>query len=112
MNDVTITKKDNSYMFLMTPRFKFLDVKNYLPPGLSYDGWCKANGCAIEKLAFPYEWSDDYDKISHIGPVEYKNFYFKLMGGFTFTLGEYDEFVREFHIFQRLCDNDGLVASL
>ena len=24
MNDVTVTKKDNSYMFLMTPRFKFL----------------------------------------------------------------------------------------
>ena len=85
---MTVPKEDNSYMFLMTPRFKFLDVKNYLSLGLSYDGWCKANGCAMEKLAFPYEWLDDYDKISHIGPVEYKNFYSKLMGGFTFTLGE------------------------
>ena len=56
MNDVTVTKKDkNSYMFLMTPRFKFLDVKNYLTPGLSYDSWCKANGCAVSKLVFPYE---------------------------------------------------------
>ena len=35
MNDVTVTKKDNSYMFLTTPMFKFLDIKNYLAPGLS-----------------------------------------------------------------------------
>ena len=55
MNDVTVAKKDNSYMFLMTPRFKFLDVKKYLTPDLSYVGWCKANGCVMEKLVFSYE---------------------------------------------------------
>ena len=32
MNNVIAMKKDNSYMFLMTPSFKFLDVKNYLAP--------------------------------------------------------------------------------
>ena len=48
MNDVTVAKKDNSYMFLMTSRFKLLDVKNYLAPGLSYDGKCKANGYVME----------------------------------------------------------------
>ena len=37
MNDMTDTKKDNSYMFLMTSSFKFSDVKNYLAPGFSYD---------------------------------------------------------------------------
>ena len=55
MSNVTVAKKDNSYMFLMTPRFKFLDVKNYLAPRLIYDGWCKANECVMEKLVFPYE---------------------------------------------------------
>ena len=30
MNTVNVAKKENSYMFLMTPQFKFLDVKNYL----------------------------------------------------------------------------------
>ena len=86
-----------SYMFLTTPMFKFLDVKNYLAPGLSYVGWCKANGCMMEKLVFPYEWLDYYNKLSHVGPVEYENFYSKLRGGFTITPDEYTEFVREFH---------------
>ena len=58
MNDVAVAKKDNSYMFLITPKFKFLDVKNYLAPGLSLDDWCRANKCQVEKLVFPYEWLD------------------------------------------------------
>ena len=97
MNYVTVTKKDNSYMLLMTPWFKFLDVKNYLSPDLSYDGWCKADGCKVQKPAFPYEWLNDYDKLSHVGPVEYKNFHSKLKGGSMITKEEHNEFVREFH---------------
>ena len=30
-------KKECGYMFLTTSKFKFLDVKNYIGPGLSYD---------------------------------------------------------------------------
>ena len=97
MNDVTVAKKDNSYMFLTTPMFKFLDIKNYVAPGLSYGGWCKANGCAVSKLVFPYESLDNHNKLSHVGPVKYENFFSKLKGGFTVTLSEYNEFVREFH---------------
>ena len=97
MNDVTVAKKDNSYMFLTTPSFKFLDAKNYFVPELSYDGWCKANECEVQKLVFPYEWLNDYDKLQHVGPVMYENFYSKLKGGFTITLDEYTEFVRKFH---------------
>ena len=35
--DVFAAKKENDYMFLTTPNFKFLYVKNYIGPGLSYD---------------------------------------------------------------------------
>ena len=28
--DVLAAKKENDYMFLTTPKFKFLDVKNYV----------------------------------------------------------------------------------
>ena len=35
--DVFAAKKENDYMFLTTPKFKFLDVKNYIGPGLIYD---------------------------------------------------------------------------
>ena len=55
-SEVKVAKKDdNSYMFLITLWFKFLDGSNYLPPVLSYDRWCKANGCEMQKLVFPYE---------------------------------------------------------
>ena len=98
MSDVKVAKKDNLYMFLTTPRFKFLDVKNYLAPRLSCDGWCKeVNGCETYKSVFPYRWLDNYDKLSHIGSVGYESFYSKLKGGFTITTVEYSEFVREFH---------------
>ena len=97
INDVKIAKKDNWYMFLMTPRFKFLDVKNYLTPGLGLDEWCRVNRCAMHKLVFPYEWLDDYSTLFHMGPVEYENFYSKLKGGFTISPEEYIKFVQEFH---------------
>ena len=38
--DVFAAKKENDYMFLTTSTIKFLDVKNYIGPGLSYDAWC------------------------------------------------------------------------
>ena len=43
---------------LTTSKFKFLDVKNYIGPGLSYDAWCKSMGCRLQKLIFPYKWLD------------------------------------------------------
>ena len=48
-------KKEKDYMFLTTSKFKFLDVKNYIGPSLSYDAWCKSMGCGLQKLLFPYE---------------------------------------------------------
>ena len=51
--DVFPAKKENDYMFLTTSKFKFLDVKNYIGPGLSYDAWCKSMGCRLEELMFP-----------------------------------------------------------
>ena len=33
--DVFAAKKENNYMFLITSKFKYLDVKGYIGPGLS-----------------------------------------------------------------------------
>ena len=60
--DVFAAKKENDYMFLTTSKFKFLDVKNCVGPGLSCDAWCKSMGCRLQKLIFPYEWLDSYEK--------------------------------------------------
>ena len=72
-------------MSLTTPSFKFLDVKNYLDPGIDYISWCKALRCEVSKLIFPYEWLNDYNKLQHVGSVENKT-YSKLRGGFKITL--------------------------
>ena len=96
ISDVNVAKKGNSYMFLSLPNFKFLDIKNYLAPGLSYDAWCRAYGCELQKLAFPYEWFDSFDKLNHKGPVKYEEFYSSLKGGITISQEEYQNFCDEF----------------
>ena len=96
ISDVNVAKKENTYMFLSTPNFKFLDIKNYLAPGLSYDAWCRAYGCELQKLAFPYEWLDSFEKLNHIGPVKYEEFYMSLKGGITISQEEYQNFCDEF----------------
>ena len=94
---IKVAKKDNNYMFLTTSKFKFLDIKNFLAPGMSYAKWCKSLGCGLEKLVFPYEWLTSYSRLSHVGPVEYENFYSSLSGKNTLSLEEYEEFCAEFN---------------
>ena len=96
ISDVNVAKKENSYMFLSTSNFKFLDIKNYLAPGLSYDAWCRAYGCELQKLAFPYEWFDSFAKLNHKGPVKYEEFCSSLKGGITISQEEYQNFCDEF----------------
>ena len=96
ISDVNVAKKENCYMFLSTPNFKFLDIKNYLAPGLSYDAWCRAYGCELQKLAFPYEWFDSFNKLNHKGPVKYEDFFSSLKGGITISQEEYQNFCDEF----------------
>ena len=31
-------------------------------------------GCRLQKLMFPYDWLDNYEKLSHVGPVGYQDF--------------------------------------
>ena len=96
ISNVNVAKKENSYMFLSLPIFKFLDIKSYLAPGLSYDAWCRAYGCELQKLAFPYEWFDSFDKLNHKGPVKYEDFFSSLKGGITISQEEYQNFCDEF----------------
>ena len=36
-------------MFLLTDHYRFLDIINYLGPGVSYDKWVKAYDCHLKK---------------------------------------------------------------
>ena len=93
--DIFIAKKQNRYMFLSTPYFKFLNIMSYLAPGISFDGWCKANNCEAKKLVLPYEFLDSYDKLSHIGPVKHEDFYSSLKKK-NISKEEYEEYLIEF----------------
>ena len=97
ISDVNVAKKENSYMFLSLPQFKFLDIKSYLAPGLSYDAWYRAYGCDLQKLTFPYEWFDSFEKLNHKGPVKYEDFFSSLKGGITISQEQYQNFCEEFH---------------
>ena len=92
--DVFVAKKENEYMFLITPMLKFLDVKNYIRPGLSYDAWCKSMGCRLQKLMFSYEWLNSYEKLNHVGPVSYQDFYSSLKS--IITRDKYEQFLKLF----------------
>ena len=92
--DVFAVKKENDYMFLTTSKFKFLDVKNYIGPGLSYDSWCKSMGCRLRKSMFTYKWLDGYEKFSHVGPVSYEDFYSNIKS--TITRDEYEQLLKLF----------------
>ena len=91
---VFAAKKENNYMFLSTSKFKFLHVKNYIGPGLSYDAWCKSMGFSLQKLMFPYKWLDSYKKLSHVDPVSYEDFHSSLKP--TITRDEYEQFLKLF----------------
>ena len=78
---IFVAKKENDYMFMTTKQYKFLDVKNYLAACLSYDGWCKAYDCKLEKLVFPYEWLTNYEKLDEsCSSIVWKDFYSCLKG--------------------------------
>ena len=90
--DVFAAKKENNYMFLTISKFKFLGLRNYIGPGLSYDAWCKSMGCRLQKLMSPYEWLDGYEKSSHVGPVSFEDFYSSLKP--TITRDEYEQVLK------------------
>ena len=62
-NKAAVIKRQNTYMCLSTDKLKFVDICNYLAPGVSYDKYLKAYGCELQKGHFPYEYMDDLQKL-------------------------------------------------
>ena len=58
-----VIKRQNNFMCLSTDKLKFVDICNYLAPGVSYDKYLKAYGCELQKGHFPYEYMDDLHKL-------------------------------------------------
>ena len=62
-NNAAVIKRQNTYMCLSTDQLKFVDICNYLAPGVSYDKYLKAYGCELQKGHFPYEYMDGIGKL-------------------------------------------------
>ena len=62
-NNAAVIKRQNTYMCLSTDTLKFVDICNYLAPGVSYDKYLKEYGCELQKGHFPYEYMDDLQKL-------------------------------------------------
>ena len=86
---ITVGKKGNTIMFMKTSEFKFLDIVNYVGPGVSYNAWVKAYGCQYTKSWFPYEWFDSLEKLDFPSLPDYPHWHSKLKNGFTLTLEEW-----------------------
>ena len=84
-------EKNGRIMFINTPKFKFLDVLNYLGPGITYEKWVKTYGATLAKSWLPYEWFDSPDKLDFPGLPPYMAWYSKLKGEYVLTLKEYDD---------------------
>ena len=50
-------------MCFSTNQLRFLDIKNDMAPGVSYEKYLKACGCSVQKGHFPYEYIDDLRKL-------------------------------------------------
>ena len=62
-NNAAVIKRQNTFMCFSTTNLKFLDVTQYLAPGVSYAKYLKAYGCELQKGHFPYEYMDGIGKL-------------------------------------------------
>ncbi len=85
-----IIKKQGGYPCLKTPEFKFLDVSNFIAPGVSYANFLKAYGADQQKGFFPYEWMDSLDKLEATSLPPYSAFYSKLKAS-NITEADYEQ---------------------
>ena len=76
--NVSSGEKQGRVMYMNTPQFKFLNVTNYLSPGITYDKWVKTYGAKQTKSWLPYEWFDIADKLDYKGLPPYWCWYSQL----------------------------------
>ena len=94
--NVASGEKQGRIMYMNTSQFKFLDITNYLAPGITYDKWVKTYGANQTKSWLPYEWFDSADKLDYKGLPTYWCWYSQLQNSFALTLKECEECKRVF----------------
>ena len=80
-------------MCIKTEMLRFLDIKNFIAPGFSYDKFIKAYNVSQTKFFFPYEYMDSLEKLNHTLP-NHEAFYSNLKET-NITETEYQAVVRK-----------------
>ncbi len=70
-----ILRRNNKYIGILTDHFRFLDITNYLSPGISYASYLKAFNCVQSKFFFPYEYFTGLDVLQQTSLPPHENFY-------------------------------------
>ena len=83
--NVSSGEKQGRIIFTNTPQFQFLDVTNYLSPGITYHKWVKAYEAKQTKSWLPYEWFDSADKLDYKGLPPYWCCYSQLNNSYVLT---------------------------
>ena len=89
-------EKQGRIMYMNTPQFKFLDITNYLSPGITYDKWVKTYRAKQTKSWLPYEWFDSADKLDYKGLPPYWCWYSQLRNSFALKPEKYEACKRVF----------------
>lgn len=74
-NGAFVAKRNNVYSCISTNTFKFLDISQYLSPGINYSGFLRAFDVQESKGFFPYEFFDDIDKLRYDRLPPHEAFY-------------------------------------
>ena len=73
-----ILRRNNKYIGILTDHFRFLDITNYLSPGISYSGYLKAFDCTESKFFFPYEYFTDLSILEETALPTHEKFFSSL----------------------------------
>ena len=61
-----VIERNNHFMCIKTEVLRFLDIKNYIAPGFSYEKFIKAYDVGQIKFFFPYEYVDSLEKSNNL----------------------------------------------
>ena len=105
--EIFVARKDNDYMFLTTEKFKFLDIKNFLGGGMSYDKWCKSLG---RKTSISFRVANKLREAKSYRACETLRLLQQPYQEDNFTTGV--QKIQERVLQTWLCDNAGLVKGV
>ena len=90
-------------MCIKTEMLRFLDIKNYIAPGFSYEKFIKAYNVSLTKFFFSYEYLDSLEKLNH--PLPNHEVFYSNPKQTNIALEDYQAIVRKWEEnWTSLCD--------